>query len=199
MSTATETVPSGEAAKRDSLRPAVVQKRIPREYELVYILTPQVDADDAEKIAVRLQEVVSKLGGKITKVDQWGRRKLAYPIRKATRGVFVCVRMVGYSELVAEVERNLRNADAVVRFQTVRLDTVVEALDKVTVDPEQVKFARIEAPSPDEQEPTVEERLGLNVKPRERSHDDYGMDDDDIPNLDEVLPPIVDHSGEGDA
>jgi len=75
--------------------------------------------------------------------------------------VFVCVRMVGYSELVAEVERNLRNADAVVRFQTVRLDTVVEALDKVTVDPEQVKFARIEAPSPDEQEPTVEERLGL--------------------------------------
>ena len=78
--------------------------------------------------------------------------------------MFVCVRMVGYSDLVAEIERNLRNADAVVRFQTVRLDTVVEALDKVTVDPDQVKFARIEAPSPDEVEPTVEERLGLNVK-----------------------------------
>lgn len=171
------------------------QKKIAREYELVYIMTPQVDADDADRIAARLQEVVGKLGGKITKVDQWGRRKLAYPINKATRGVFVCVRMVGYGDLVAEIERNLRNADAVVRFQTVRLDTVVDSLEKVTVDPEQVKFARIEAPSPDEVEPTVEERLGLNVKPRERS-DDYGMDDDDIPNLDEVLPP-TNEGGEG--
>jgi small subunit ribosomal protein S6 len=175
------------------------QKRLPREYELVYIMNPQVDADDADKIATRLQEVVAKLGGKITKVDQWGRRKLAYPINKATRGVFVCVRMVGFGDLVAEIERNLRNADAVVRFQTVKLDTVVEALDKVTVDPEQVKFARIEAPSPDEVEPTVEERLGLNVKPRERNNDDYGMDDDDIPNLDEVLPPQNEEKDSGDA
>lgn len=184
-----------QAAIQSKLAP---QKRIAREYELVYIMNPQVDADDAEKIAARLQEVVAKLGGKITKVDQWGRRKLAYPINKATRGVFVCVRMVGYGDLVAEIERNLRNADAIVRFQTVRLDTIVEELDKVTVDPEQVKFARIEAPSPDEVEPTVEERLGLNVKPRERQ-DDYGMDDDDIPNLDEVLPPTDAPETGGDA
>jgi len=177
----------------------VPQKRMLREYELVYIMNPQVDADDAEKISTRLQDVVTKLGGKITKVDQWGRRKLAYPINKATRGVFVCVRMVGFGDLVAEIERNLRNADAVVRFQTVKLDTVVEALDKVTVDPEQVKFTRIEAPSPDEVEPTVEERLGLNVKPRERNNDDYGMDDDDIPNLDEVLPPTNEEKDSGDA
>ncbi len=186
-----------EVAQSAQYAAVTPQKRLAREYELVYILTPQVDADDAEKISTRLQEVVVRLGGKITKVDQWGRRKLAYPINKATRGVFVCVRMVGYNDLVAEIERNLRNADAVVRFQTVRLDTIVEALDKVTVDPEQVKFARIEAPSPDEQEPTVEERLGLNVKPRERQ-DDYGMDDDDIPNLDEVLPP-TDSPPEGEA
>jgi small subunit ribosomal protein S6 len=162
------------------------QKKIAREYELVYILTPQVDPDEADRIATRLQEVVSRLNGKITKVDQWGRRRLAYPINKMTRGVFVCVRMVGYSDLVAEVERNLRNADAVVRFQSVRLDTVVE-LDSVTIDPDQVKFARIERPAEEEAEPTVEERLGLNVKPREH-RDDYGMDDDDIPNLDEVIP-----------
>ncbi len=160
-------------------------KKIAREYELVYILTPRVDPDEADRIANRLQEVVGRLQGKITKVDQWGRRRLAYPINKTTRGVFVCVRMVGYSDLVAEVERNLRNADAVVRFQTVRLDTVVE-LEAVKVDPEQVKFARIERPAEEEAEPTVEERLGLNVKPREH-RDDYGLDDDDIPNLDEVI------------
>ena len=171
-----------------------------REYETIYILRSSVDPDEADRVANRLREVIATLGGRLLRIDNWGRRKLAYTIRKATRGVFVYVRYVGLNNLVAEIERNLRNADAVVRFQTVKLDTVVEALDKVTVDPEQVKFARIEAPSPDEVEPTVEERLGLNVKPRERNNDDYGMDDDDIPNLDEVLPPTNEGpEGGGDA
>ena len=153
------------------------QKKLAREYELVYILTPNVSPDDAEKLANRIQEIVARLGGKITKVDQWGRRKLAYPIGKATRGVFVCVKMVGFSDLVAELERNLRNADIVIRFQSVRREGVFE-LDTVTVDPEEVKFARLEAPAEDEPEATLEERLGLNVKPRERVEDEEGMGDD---------------------
>ena len=174
---------------------AQAEKPHAREYELVYVLSPQVDPDDAERIATRLQEVVQKLGGTITKVDKWGRRKLAYPIRKHSRGIFVCVRMVGFGGLIAEIERNLRNADQVMRFQAVRLETVVE-LEKLAVDPEQVKFARLERVE-DEAEPTVEERLGLNVKPREH-RDDYGMDDDDIPNLDDVLPPTGGGGGDDD-
>jgi small subunit ribosomal protein S6 len=145
-------------------------KKLAREYELVYILEPNVQPDEAERIANRVVDIVTKLGGKITKVDQWGRRKLAYSIKKATRGVFVCVKMVGYGDLVAELERNLRNADSVMRFQTVRKDGVFE-LDRVVVDAEETKFARIEAPPTDEPEATLEEKLGLNVKPRERSHD----------------------------
>jgi small subunit ribosomal protein S6 len=163
-------------------------KRLAREYELVYILQPNVDPDEADKVAQRVQDVVSRLGGKITKVDQWGRRKLAYPIKKASRGVFVFVKLVGFNDVVAELERNLRNADAVVRFQTVRKDGVFD-LAEVTVDPEEAKFTRIEAaPVDEEPEPSFEERLGLTAKPpRERGEDEMLSDFDD----DAEIPPEV--------
>lgn len=164
---------------------AAAQKRLAREYELVYILTPNVDPDEADRVATRIQDVVTKLGGKITKVDSWGRRRLAYPIKKASRGVFIYVRMVGYSDLVAELERNLRNIDSVVRFQTVRREGVFE-LGEVAVDPEETKFTRIEAPPAEEEaEPSFEERLGLMQRPRERDEETFDdiPDDDAVPDL----------------
>ena len=164
------------------------QKRLAREYELVYILQSNVDPDEAERVATRIQEVVTRLGGKITKVDSWGRRKLAYPIKKASRGVFIYVKLVGYNDIVAELERNLRNADAVVRFQTVRREGVFE-LNDVKVDPEEAKFTRIEAaPADEEPEPSFEERLGLTARPqRERPEDDMMMGD--LEEDDVVVPP----------
>jgi small subunit ribosomal protein S6 len=167
---------------------APAQKRLAREYELVYILQPNVDPDEADKVATKIQEVVTRLGGKITKVDSWGRRKLAYPIKKASRGVFIYVKLVGYNDIVAELERNLRNADVVVRFQTVRREGVFE-LNDVKVDPEEAKFTRIEvAPADEEPEPSFEERLGLTARPRERAEDDMMMGDLED---EDVVPPEV--------
>lgn len=154
-----------------------------REYELVYILNPNVDPDDAERIANRIQDVVARLGGKITKVDQWGRRRLAYPIRKLTRGIFVFVKLAGFSDLVAEIERNLRNADAVIRFQTIKLDGTVQ-LDTVAVNPDEVKFERLALPAEEEAEPSIEERLGLVVRPRERTEEEFS--EDDVPDLNDI-------------
>jgi small subunit ribosomal protein S6 len=168
---------------------SAANKRHAREYELVYILQPNVDPDEADRVATRIQDVVAKLGGKITKVDAWGRRRLAYPIKKHTRGIFVYVRVVGFNDLVAELERNLRNADSVMRFQTVRREGEFD-LAALTVDPEEAKFTRIEsAPADEEPEPSFEERLGLTARPsRERDDDMMGdMDDDDMGDL----PPEV--------
>lgn len=165
------------------------EPRLAREYELVYILNPNVDPDDAEKVATRIQDVVARLGGKITKVDQWGRRRLAYNIQKFSRGIFVFVKLAGFSDLVAEIERNLRNADAVIRFQTIRLEGIVE-MESVAVNPDEVKFERLAAPTEEEPEPSLEERLGLVVKPRERHEDDFGDDEDgpDMNNLPDDEP-----------
>src|SRR6476646_2395810 len=86
-----------------------------REYETIYILRPNVDPDEADRIANRVREVLEGMGAKLLRIDNWGRRKLAYTIRKASRGVFVYVRYVGLNNVVAEVERNLRLIDDVMR------------------------------------------------------------------------------------
>lgn len=130
-----------------------------REYETIYILQPQVDPDEADRVANRMAEVVTRLEGRLTKVDNWGKRKLAYPIRRHTRGVFVYLRYLGFSDMVAEIERNLRMLDSVIRHQTIQVQAEVDPA-VVTVDPEEVKFRRLEV-TPDEEEPGLEARLGM--------------------------------------
>ena len=134
-----------------------------REYELVYILRPTVGPSEARKVSDRIRDIVDKRGAKLTKVDNWGKRKLAYPIRKHTRGIFVLIKFVGFSDLVAELERNLRILDDVVRWQTIRLEEV-EDFQALSVDPEEVEFRDIEAGEDDEDEPSFEEQLGMRAR-----------------------------------
>jgi small subunit ribosomal protein S6 len=143
--------------------PALTEQRArkwAREYETIYILRPNVDPDEAERIAARIAEVVKRLDGKITKVDNWGKRRLAYTIQKLTRGIFVYVKYVGFGDLVAEIERNLRQFDAIMRFQTVLVREGVNP-DSVNVDPEETKFVRIEVTADEDDQPSLEEQLAL--------------------------------------
>lgn len=152
-----------------------------REYETIYILRPDVAAEDADKAAARIADAAERLEAKITKVDNWGKRKLAYVIAKHTRGIFVYVRYVGYNDVVAEIERNLRLLDFVLRFQTIVIRDMIDMND-VVVDPEETKFVAIEQ-SEDEPEPDTAERLGMVQ--RERRRDDDAQNDDGLGNEDD--------------
>jgi small subunit ribosomal protein S6 len=117
-------------------------------------------------------EVIDKRGAKLTRVDNWGKRKLAYPIKKHQRGIFVFVKLVGFTDVVAELERNLRNLDEVVRYQTVRVQDV-EDVASLKIDPEEVQFREIEvAGEEEEEEPTFEERLGMSTRSRRAADED---------------------------
>ena len=138
-----------------------VAKRHAREYETIWVLRPDVDPDGADKVATRVADVVARENGKLVKVETWGRRRLAYDVAKHKRGVYFYVKYVGFGATVNEIERNLRMIDTVLKFQTVQTrDDVV--LDAVTVDPEEVKFTRIEAQTEEEaREESREKALGL--------------------------------------
>jgi small subunit ribosomal protein S6 len=169
-----------------------------REYETIYILRPDVDADTADKVAGRIAEVVGRESGKLVKVENWGRRKLAYDIAKHKRGVYTYVKYLGGGPLVNELERNLRMLDSVIRYQTVLLRSDVLAED-VAIDPEETKFARLELPAEDEKEESRERLLGfLDDAPQERRprRDDEALDD--IEPDDEVTmnPDIAEVAGE---
>jgi len=149
-----------------------------REYETIYILKPDVARDAQEKIATRLTEVLSRENGKLTQIENWGRRALAYPVAKQRRGVYVYLKYLGGGGLVSEIERNLRLIDDVIKYQTVLMNNEIDATS-VQVNEEDVKFEAVEPPGADEEpEETLEQRLGLVEGERRRS-DDEQMDPED--------------------
>lgn len=151
-----------------------------KEYETIYILRSDVDADTADKVQGRVAEVVGRDNGKLVKVESWGRRKLAYPVGKQKKGVYIYVKYVGRGGLVQELERNLKLQDSVLKFQTVLTNAEVD-VQAVTVDPEEIKFQRLELPAEEEEKESREKALGLvdfGDGPRsmrgERAEDEYG-------------------------
>ena len=178
-----------------------------REYETIYVLRQDVDPDSADKVASRVADVVSRENGTLVKVETWGRRKLAYVVAKQRRGVYYYLKYLGGGAVVTELERNLRMLDNVLKFQTVLLREDV-ATDSVTVDPEEVKFARIEAAPEEEKEESRERALGLveapegeQRRPRESEFGEEveeGLEDEWVtPGKSEAAPPIVPPEGDG--
>lgn len=172
-----------------------------KEYETIYILRPDVDPDTADKVQGRVAEVVGRENGKMVKVESWGRRRLAYPVAKAKKGVYVYVKYVGRGGLVAEIERNLKLQDTVLKFQTVQTRELVDPA-AVTVDPEEVKFHRLELPPEEEERESREKALGLldvapdvPRAPRERE-DEYGDEDLETPESKPEKPEAKDEEGE---
>jgi small subunit ribosomal protein S6 len=131
-----------------------------KEYETIYILRSDVDADTADRVQARVAEVVGRDNGKLVKVESWGRRKLAYPVAKQRKGVYVFVKYVGRGGVVAELERNLKLQDSVLKFQTVQTNAEVDVA-AVTVDPEEIKFQRLELEAEPDEAESREKQLGL--------------------------------------
>lgn len=157
----------------------------PRLYEAVYILRPDLTKETSEKVAQRVAEVIAREGGTLTLVENWGRRPMSYEMHHHKRGVYVYINYLGDGVLVAELERNFRLLDEVMRFQTVKVSDAPEVGE---IDAEHVKFEAIEpAAEGEEAEMSLEEELGLINVPRSSHYhsrrddmdDDDSADDDD--------------------
>lgn len=102
-----------------------------RTYEVVFIAAPNTTEEDLNKLNSQLEHVVTDLGGKVTKTDVWGRKKLAYKIGKHDEGVYVVLYIEGAGHEIAEVERRLRVNDLVIRHMTVRTDEDLKRAEKL--------------------------------------------------------------------
>ena len=91
-------------------------------YEALYIIRPDM-ADEARVALVeKFQTLITGAGGAIDKHDEWGTRKLAYPIQFLNEGYFVLVNFTAPGDFVREFERNLRINENILRFMVVRTD-----------------------------------------------------------------------------
>ena len=97
-----------------------------RKYETIFILQPELSEDDIKSVTAKAQDVISSYNGECLRMDDWGIRKLAYPIKKSARGRYYYLRFDGESALIAELERRLRLDDKVLRYQSVNITDLPE-------------------------------------------------------------------------
>ncbi|MCE5172473.1 30S ribosomal protein S6 [Paenibacillus profundus] len=89
-----------------------------RKYELMYIIRPDIEQEAVQAIVDKFQGVISN-GGEITKHDVMGKRRLAYEIKKFRDGIYVLVNFTAEPAVVAELERQLKISDEVIRHLVV--------------------------------------------------------------------------------
>lgn len=89
-------------------------------YELVFIISPEVTDEEVPNTVTKVSEIINKIGGNVTETSQWGRRKLAYPIKRFTEGNYVLAQIELAPASIKELEANLRVSDEVLRHLLIR-------------------------------------------------------------------------------
>lgn len=102
-----------------------------RTYEVLFIIAPNVEEADADKLIEQMKQTVADKGGTVTKVDKLGRKRLAYEIKKFREGNYVLFNIEGSGPEIHELERRLRVSDAVLRYLTVRIDKDLKRASKI--------------------------------------------------------------------
>src|ERR1017187_4555737 len=122
-----------------------------REYETIFILKPDVTNDAIGQANTKIRHVIEAGGGRLLKVENWGRRKLAYEVKKQLKGIYVFFNYLGSAGLVEEVERNLHLTDTVIRYYSIKAAENVDPATKTTVVTDET-FASASVPGGDEEE-----------------------------------------------
>ncbi len=101
-----------------------------RVYEELFIVKPDTPDEEVNAFVDQVKAVITNGKGTVDKVDDWGKRKLAYKVSKYSEGHYVLVVFTSTPELVHEVERRMRVTDMVIKFITVRIDEKQKKIEK---------------------------------------------------------------------
>jgi small subunit ribosomal protein S6 len=118
-----------------------------RIYEIMFIVRPDVVEEDLDKLIAQFEGIVTSTGGKVQKAEKWGRRRLAYEVKRCREGQYILFTIECDPPTVREFERRLKVADAVVKFLTVRVDPELKRLAKIKKKRE-LRAARRRKPAP---------------------------------------------------
>jgi small subunit ribosomal protein S6 len=97
-----------------------------RTYEHIFIVHPDVAGEEYTAVLDKFKGILSEQGANLLKVEEWGSRKLAYPVKKQGRGTYVLLVFEGAAGVVTEFERRLRLDEKIIKFQTVLLPKGIE-------------------------------------------------------------------------
>ncbi|MEW6663314.1 MAG: 30S ribosomal protein S6 [Bacillota bacterium] len=92
-----------------------------RTYELLYIIKPDLDAEQTTATVEKFAELVRNNGGEIAKLDQWGKRRLAYEVQDYREGFYVLMQFKAEPAAASEVERILKISDNTIKYLITRI------------------------------------------------------------------------------
>jgi small subunit ribosomal protein S6 len=99
-------------------------------YETGFLVAPGMTEDEAETIVQQLAEVVAQKSGRMIRIERWGKRRMAYPIKKAQEASYVFFHYEGGAEIPAELGRRFRQMDTVLRYLTLAKETQLNVRKK---------------------------------------------------------------------
>jgi small subunit ribosomal protein S6 len=102
-----------------------------RNYEVVFIAAPTLTSEELDAFINHAQTVIEGKNGKVVKVDNWGKKSLAYKINKFREGYYVVLSIEAEGGAIAELERRFRVTDFIIRFISVRIDEDIKRSEKI--------------------------------------------------------------------
>lgn len=102
-----------------------------RNYEVVFVAAPTLTSEELDGFINHIQTVVEGKNGKIVKIDNWGKKSLAYKIKKFREGYYVVLTLEADGPAIAELERRFRVTDYIMRFISVRIDEDLKRSEKI--------------------------------------------------------------------
>ncbi|RLB42258.1 MAG: 30S ribosomal protein S6 [Deltaproteobacteria bacterium] len=125
-----------------------------RFYETLYLLTPELSQEEYKEVLEKFNSIIEKNGGVVIRLDEWGKKELAYQVRKFDKGFYVLLQYCGPPGITFLLERDLRLDDRVMKYQTIKLR------DKADPDELKREFAPQEVAEPEEEEAAQPEDTG---------------------------------------
>jgi len=102
-----------------------------RNYEVVFVAAPTLTTEELDSFIGHIQTVAEGKNGKVVKIDNWGKKSLAYKIKKFREGYYVVLSVDGDGATIAELERRFRVTDYIIRFISVRTDEALKRSEKI--------------------------------------------------------------------
>ena len=116
-----------------------------KRYETIFIVHVDTPTDELNSLIERYKAIVTALKGTIIKVEKWGKRRLAYEIKKQSNGFYVLFDFAGKSTIIEELERNFKIDDKILKFMTIMKD---ENVDLAAIEKEIQDESKTETPRP---------------------------------------------------
>ncbi len=129
-----------------------------RHYEIIYIADPNLSAEEYREVIGKFNDVIEKQKGMVIKTQEWGKQRMAYEVKKFSYGFYLLIDFCAEPGVTAELERNLKLDDRILKFQTVKLADKVDPQELIKKEEEAKKVRTAEEEKPVEEGTAVQDQ-----------------------------------------